>query len=280
MEKYTEWKKEIEKIISQVDGKVCINFYDLNKNNGFSINGKVCINFYDLNKNNGFSVNGDKKVLSASMIKLLILAELMKKIFENKFSLSDTVMMANFMKIEGDGVLKELNTGHHFTLKELATLMIIISDNQATNILIDFLGMENINLLGKELGLKESFLGRKMMDAEARKKGYDNYTCADDISLLLKLIYQEKLINKEASQLMLDILLRQQQGERLQRYLPSDIKIAHKCGDLDNLENDGGIIWLGDRAYILVVLTNGMPNLQCKQTIGKISKFVYDKMEE
>ena len=261
MEKYTEWKKKIEKIISQVEGNVCINFYDLNKNNGFS-------------------VNGDKKVLSASMIKLLILAELMKKIFENKFSLSDTVMMANFMKIGGDGVLKELNTGHHFTLKELATLMIIVSDNQATNILIDFLGMENINQLGKELDLKETFLGRKMMDAEARKKGYDNYTCADDISLLLKLIYQEKLINKEASQLMLDILLKQQQGERLQRYLPSDIKIAHKCGDLDNLENDGGIIWLGGKAYILVILTNGMPNLQCKQTIGKISKFVYDKMEE
>ena len=257
MEKYTEWKKEIEKIISQVEGSVCINFYDLNKNNVFSI-------------------NGDKKVLSASTIKLLILAELMKKISENKFSLSDTIMIADSMKTGGDGVLKELNTGHHFTLKELATLMIIVSDNQATNILIDFLGMENINQLGKELDLKETFLGRKMMDAEARKKGYDNYTCADDISLLLKLIYQEKLINKEASQLMLDILLRQQQGERLQRYLPSDIKIAHKCGDLDNLENDGGIIWLGDRAYILVVLTNGMPNLQCKQTIGKISKFVYD----
>ena len=261
MEKYTEWKKEIEKIISQVEGSVCINFYDLNKNNVFSI-------------------NGDKKVLSASTIKLLILAELMKKISENKFSLSDTIMIADSMKTGGDGVLKELNTGHHFTLKELATLMIIVSDNQATNILIDFLGMENINQLGKELDLKETFLGRKMMDAEARKKGYDNYICADDISLLLKLIYQEKLINKEASQLMLDILLRQQQGERLQRYLPSDIKIAHKCGDLDNLENDGGIIWLGDRAYILVVLTNGMPNLQCKQTIGKISKFVYDKMEE
>ena len=261
MEKYTEWKKEIEKIISQMEGSVCINFYDLNKNNVFSI-------------------NGDKKVLSASMIKLLILAELMKKISENKFSLSDTIMIANSMKTGGDGVLKELNTGHHFTLKELATLMIIVSDNQATNILIDFLGMENINQLGKELRLKKTFLGRKMMDIEARKNGYDNYTCADDISSLLKLIYQEKLINEEASQLMLDILLRQQQGERLQRYLPSDIKIAHKCGDLDNLENDGGIIWTGNKAYILVVLTSGMPNLQCKQTIGKISKFVYDKMEE
>lgn len=261
MEKYTEWKKEINEIIPQVEGEVCINFYDLDKNNGFSI-------------------NGDKKVLSASMIKLLILAELMKKNSENKFSLSDTIMIKDFMKIGGDGVLKELNSGHHFTLKELATLMIIVSDNQATNVLIDFLGMENINQLGRELGLKETFLGRKMMDTEARKNGYDNYTCADDISLLLKLIYQEKLINKKASQLMLDILLRQQQRERLQRYLPSDIKIAHKCGDLDNLENDGGIIWLGDKTYILVILTNGMSNLQCKETIGKISKFIFGKMEE
>ena len=95
MEKYTEWKKEIEKIISQVDGKVCINFYDLNKNNGFSI-------------------NGNEKVLSASMIKLLILAELMKKNSENKFSLSNTIMIANSMKTGGDGILKELNAGHHF----------------------------------------------------------------------------------------------------------------------------------------------------------------------
>lgn len=261
MEKYTEWKKEIEKIILQVEGKVSVNFYDLNKTDGFSI-------------------NGNEKVLSASIIKLLILAELLKKASENKFSLSDTITITNFMKTEGDGVLKELNTGHRFSLKELATLMIIVSDNQATNILIDFLGMENINLLGKELGLKETILERRMMDTEARKNGYDNYTSADDISLLLKRIYQEKLINKEASQVMLDILLRQQQGERLQRYLPTDIKIAHKCGDLDNLENDGGIIWFGDKAYILVVLTSGMSNLQCKWTIGKISKFVYDKMEE
>lgn len=261
MEKYVEWKKAIEKIISQVEGNICINFYDLSKNDGFS-------------------VNGDKKVLSASMIKILILAELMRQISENNFSLSDTIVIANFMKTGGDGVLKELNSGHHFTLKELATLMIIVSDNQATNILIDFLGMENINNLGKELGLKETFLERKMMDSEARKKGNDNYTCADDISLLLKLIYQEKLISKKASQLMLEILLKQQQGERLQRYLPSDVKIAHKCGDLDNLENDGGIIWLGDKIYILVVLTSEMPNLQCKQTIGKVSKYIYDKMEE
>lgn len=72
------------------------------------------------------------------MIKLLILAELVKKVSENKFSLSDAITVTEAMKTGGDGVLKELNSEHHFTLKELATLMIIVSDNQATNILIDF----------------------------------------------------------------------------------------------------------------------------------------------
>ena len=118
------------------------------------------------------------------------------------------------------------------------------------------------------------------MDSNAKEKGYDNYTSSDDIALLLKLIYEGKLINKEASEIILDILSQQQQSERLQRYLPSDIKIAHKCGDLDNLENDGGIIWINDRAYILVVLTSAMSNLECREIIGKISKCIYSKMEE
>ena len=261
MEKYTEWKKEIEKIISEVKGQVSVSFYDLDKNIAFSI-------------------DGDKKVLSASMIKLLILAELMRQVSEAKLSLSQKITLTDSMRVGGDGILKVLASGHQFSLKELAKLMIVVSDNEATNILIELLSMENINTLGRNLALKETFLQRKMMDSKAREKGYDNYTSSDDIALLLKLIYEGKLINKEASEIILDILSQQQQSERLQRYLPSDIKIAHKCGDLDNLENDGGIIWINDRAYILVVLTSAMPNLECRETIGKISKYIYNKMEE
>ena len=248
MEKYTDWKKEIEKIISEVKGQVSVSFYDLGKNIAFSI-------------------DGNKKVLSASMIKLLILAELMRQVSEAELSLSQKITLTDSMRVGGDGILKVLASGHQFSLKELAKLMIVVSDNEATNILID-------------LALKETFLQRKMMDSKAKEKGYDNYTSSDDIALLLRLIYEGKLINEEASEIILDILLQQQQSERLQRYLPSDTKIAHKCGDLDNLENDGGIIWINDRAYILVVLTSAMSNLECRETIGKISKYIYDKMEE
>ena len=153
MEKYTEWKKEIEKIISEVKGQVSVSFYDLDKNIAFSI-------------------DGNKKVLSASMIKLLILAELMRQVSEAKLSLSQKITLTDSMRVGGDGILKVLASGHQFSLKELAKLMIVVSDNEATNILIDLLTMENINALGRNLALKETFLQRKMMDSNAKEKGY------------------------------------------------------------------------------------------------------------
>ena len=149
MEKYTEWKKEIEKIISEVKGQVSVSFYDLDKSISFSI-------------------DGDKKVLSASMIKLLILAELMRQVSEAKLSLSQKITLTDSMRVGGDGILKVLASGHQFSLKELAKLMIVVSDNEATNILIDLLTMENINTLGRNLALKETFLQRKMMDLKAQ----------------------------------------------------------------------------------------------------------------
>lgn len=262
MKDYLIYKNQIEKIISNVEAQVCVSFYDL-----------------DLKKS--FSINGDKKVLSASLIKILIMATVMKNIKENTLSLEDKISITENMKTNGDGILKELSAEHKFSIKELITLMIILSDNQATNILIDIVGMENINILAQELELKQTILERKMMDNVARENEKDNYCCADDIALLLKMIFEKNLVDEKSSDLMLEILLKQQQGERLQRYLPDDIKIAHKCGDLKNVENDAGIIWTRSKKYILVVLVSFVKNnLEAKQMIGEISRYIYKKMEE
>ena len=262
MKDYLIYKNQIEKIISNVEAQVCVSFYDL-----------------DLKKS--FSINGDKKVLSASLIKILIMATVMKNIKENTLSLENKISITENMKTNGDGILKELSAEHKFSIKELITLMIILSDNQATNILIDIVGMENINILAQELELKQTVLERKMMDNVARENGKDNYCCADDIALLLKMIFEKNLVDEKSSDLMLEILLKQQQGERFQRYLPDDIKIAHKCGDLKNVENDAGIIWTRSKKYILVVLVSFVKNnLEAKQIIGEISRYIYEKMEE
>lgn len=244
-----------------------------------TVPGTVCVAYRDLSTGEQFSIRGDRSVHSASTIKLLILAELMDRVRLGQLSLSQTVTVTAQMHTGGDGILKELLPGHSFTLQEIATLMIIVSDNQATNILIDLLGMDAINARGKALGLTGTILGRKMMDSEARKQGKDNYITADDMAFLLQEVYHERLIDAESSRIMLDILKRQQQTGRLQLYLPEEVPVAHKCGDLDFLENDGGIVYAEDHPYILVVLTSQMAsNKEGRETIGVVSKMVYDSI--
>lgn len=239
------------------------------------------VHFYDVNQRRGFSCEGTRAVPSASTIKILILAELLRQVEAGKLSLGQEVLIRKEDWTGGDGILKELEPGHSFTLKELATLMIIVSDNLATNRLIGLVGMENVNALGKSLGLTAAHLGRKMMDSAAKERGEDNWICADDLGLLFRKIYEGTLVSPAASALMLDILKRQQQGERLQRYLPEGVPLAHKCGDLTGVENDGGIFLLPEKPYILVVLTSQMPDsLTGKRTIGKISRQVWEWMKE
>lgn len=241
--------------------------------------GNIAVSFYDLKEKSGFSIDGEKRMLSASTIKLVIVAELMRRVHIGETSLENRITVTAQMKTGGDGILKELEPGHSFTLKELLTLMVIISDNEATNILIDFLGMESINQMAQTMHLKQAHLGRKMMDSKAEEAGHDNYICAEDIRDVLKSIYEGTCIDKESSKMMLDILKRQQQSGRLQLYLPESVVIAHKCGDLDCVENDGGIFLLPKHPYILVVLTNEMPtNKDGREAIGKISWIVFQAL--
>ena len=244
-----------------------------------SVSGMVCVSFLDLTTGEKFSIHGDRSVHSASTIKLLIMAELMSRVQSGSLSLDQKIVITPEMKTGGDGILKELEPGHSFTLKEIMTLMIIVSDNQATKILIDLLGMDAINARGKALGLAQTVLGRKMMDSEARKQGRDNYISSNDMTSILKSIHEGTLIDAKYSNIMLDVLMRQQQNGRLQLYLPEELPIAHKCGDLDCLENDGGIIYAENHPYILVVLTSAMPsNKEGREVIGHISKIVYDSI--
>ncbi|MEG1932210.1 MAG: serine hydrolase, partial [Pygmaiobacter sp.] len=215
----------------------------------------VAVVWKDLTDGTGFSIAGDKVFPSASTIKLVIMATLLEEVAAGKRALTDTLTLTEAMLTGGDGVLKELKPGHTFTLEEILTLMIIVSDNMATNIFIHLLGMDAINAQAKKRGLTAAHLGRCMMDGEAKKQGHDNYISAEDMANLLEQIYTGKFVNAEMSALALGILKRQQQMGRLQLYLPEEVLVAHKCGDLDFLEHDGGIVLLEGRPYILVVLT-------------------------
>lgn len=241
----------------------------------------ISVSFYDLDQGEGFSINGDEKVPSASMIKFLILLKALDECDKGKINLEDTIRLDDYEKVDGSGILKELSRDHKFSIRELLTLMIIVSDNTATNILIDLLGMEEINKIGHDLGLEKTSLERKMMDSHAREKGLENFTSSNEILKLLKMIYEKDFVSEDYSDLALGILLRQQERQRLQRYLPEDLKIASKSGDLDNLENDGGIFFTKNKNYILVVLVNqAKSNVLAKEIIGEISLKIYKEIGE
>jgi beta-lactamase class A len=241
--------------------------------------GNIAVFVKDLSTNEEIKINENLVFPSASTIKISIMSELFSKINDGVFDFNDTVEINENMRTGGDGILKDLEPGHKFTLKELTTLMIILSDNMATNILIDLLGMDNINSTIQKLGLPNTRLQRKMMDSQAAREGRENYITASDLANILELIYSGENVNKKYSGIMLDILKRQQVRGRLDLYLPEDTVIAHKTGDLDNLEHDGGIVYLPEKEYIVCVLTNDTEtNKDGREIIGKISKMVYDKM--
>lgn len=241
-------------------------------------NGNIAVLIKDLSNNEEIKINENMAFRSASTIKLSIMSELLNRVNEGSLNLDDKIELTEKLRIGGDGILKELKTGHKFTLEEIMSLMIIVSDNMATNILIDLLGMDNINKTIHNLGLNNTKLQRKMMDSHAVKAGRENFITANDFAYILELIYKGKNINEKCSNIMLDVLKRQQVRGRLDLYLPEEIMIAHKTGDLDNLEHDGGIVYLSDKEYIICVLTDKTDsNKEGREIIGKISKMVYDE---
>lgn len=241
--------------------------------------GNIAVFVKDLKSNKTIKINENSVFPSASTIKLSIMSELFNKINEGVYKLNDVIEITEGMKTGGDGILKELNCGHKFTLEEICTLMIIVSDNMATNILINLLGMSNINAAIKNLELQDTKLQRKMMDSQAAREGRDNLITANDFAHIFELIYNGKNVNTAFSQLMLNFLKRQQVRGRLDLYLPEEVVIAHKTGDLDCLEHDGGIVYLQDKAYIICVLTNQTEsNKEGREIIGKISRLVYEYM--
>lgn len=237
----------------------------------------IAVAIKNLNTNETIMINQDKVFYSASTIKLLIMSEVLRQVKEGKHSLDELITLTDDKKVAGAGILKEFNSGHKFTIREIMTLMIVLSDNIATNMLIDLTGIDNINKMASRLNLKNTVLQRKMMDAIAAKAGMENKTCAEDLLHILELIYKGEDVDKKYSDIMIDILKRQQVTGRLDLYLPAGTVIAHKTGTLDKLEHDVGIVYLPNCTYIICVLTsNDETNIEGKEVIGMISKKVYD----
>ena len=217
------------------------------------------------------------KFPAASLIKLPILAAAFYAVREKKISLEELVTIKKKDVTGGSGKLKALSLPKKFTFVQLLELMISSSDNTATNKVIEILDFEYINSTFKRLGLTDTALRRKMMDFSQRKKGVENYTSAADISYLLEKIYKEKLVNQRLSKLALIFLKKQKVNDRLPRYLPAEVVVAHKTGLERGVVHDAGIIFTSNGDYLICVLVKGGKSYaRAKKFIAQLSLLAYN----
>ena len=218
--------------------------------------GKIGLYVCYPNKGEGYGFNADMPLEAASVIKLPIMVEAFRQKEAEIIDFDAPVTIRKEDKLPSCGALTYLHDGVSVTVGDLVTLMIILSDNTATNLLIGMLGMENINTTIEELGLTGTRLNRMLFRPELSRQGIQNYVSAVDMGKILQGLLAGEIVSAQASARMLEILGDQRLNGKLPFYLHSrDIDCAHKTGEDSGITHDVGVIF-GDETCVVCFLSN------------------------
>jgi beta-lactamase class A len=241
-----------------------------------AVRGTVAVAARDLRRERALDLRADERFPSASVIKVPILVELMAQVEAAELRLEQTVCLEDAHRVPGSGVLSMLHSGMDLTLEDLAHLMITVSDNTASNMLIDLLSCERINARLERLGLQQTRLGRKFYDFEARDRGLDNWAAAGELADLLVGIERRQVVSAAACENMLAIMRKQQFDNRIPKLLPPDTLVAHKTGSVTGVCHDIGIIYSPAGPLALAVLTRDIDEAAAAEgAIRHIARLVY-----
>jgi beta-lactamase class A len=257
--------------------------------------GNMSVYMKNLKTGEEIAIDADSVYETFSVIKVPIMAEVLRQSEAGKFKLSDRITIKAGDARIPSGVLYTLDPGLQPTIKDLITLMIVISDNVATDLLGDKVGRTNVTKSMKQLGLEKTeiqfsdldwdrtWLGsmdpsyKRASGDQTLKFPFDKYSeervqeafgktiyesniyfghsTAREIGRLFEQMVQGKLVSKQASDFMLDTMKKQQVNNRFPKYL-KDVTIAHKTGDGQPfIANDAGLMWVKDQPIVLVVFT-------------------------
>jgi beta-lactamase class A len=218
----------------------------------------------------------DKPFPAASMIKVPIMVACFKAAAENRISLRDVLRLKPADKTRGSGSLRVSPSGTPVTVEKLVELMVASSDNTAANMLIDLLGFEYLGTTFRGLGLEHTNLSRKMMDFRSRRKGVENYTTPREMAGLLESIYRGTCVSPDVSARCMAVLKDQKVNDRIPRYLPRTVCVAHKTGLENGVCHDAGVVYSKRGNVLICVLTQGNTGATiAKRMIGRIASRVY-----
>lgn len=257
--------QEKQKVLWQ---KLEASIHDLDQH----LDGVMGVALEDLTTGDQFLLHENEVFAQASSIKIAVLAELYRQAQQGKLKLTDLYTVQASDLVADSNIMGGLTPGiTRLTLRDLATMMVAVSDNSATNVLIDRVGMENVNAMLDSLGLSHTRLRRKMMDLDAAKHGRENISTPSEMMTLLAALYRGKVLNKEMESDFFT-MLSTGKDSWIPRDLPADLKIADKPGELEAVRNDSGIVFVEGRPYVICVMTAFLRNERDgEEAISKVS---------
>ena len=221
-----------------------------------NLDGVMGVAVLDLTDGHKYLLHENAVFAQASSIKICVLAELYRQAQQGKLKLTDIYTVNAADLVQDSDIMNGLTPGvTRITLRDLATMMVAVSDNAATNVLIDRVGMDNVNAFLNSQGLHETKLRRKMMDLKAASEGRENVSTPNEMMTLLQSLYRGEILNKEMTADFFKVLSTHKDSW-IPRNLPDDLKIANKPGALEGVRNDSGVIFVENRPYILCVMTS------------------------
>jgi len=224
--------------------------------------------------------NPERIFPQGSTIKILILIELFRQAETGEIDLKASYLVRDVDKVGGAGILKEL--GHEsvrLTVRDLAVLMMVLSDNTASNLLIDLVGLERINQTVQDLGFQHTRLTRRFQDYYALHTGLDNTSTPREMVRLLSRLYHHELVDPTTTSGILDLMQRPKPGE-IRQLLPEELVIAHKPGGLNGGVSDAGIVYQPDSPYVIALMTNFLHDTdQGREVLAQASWLVWRYFE-
>jgi beta-lactamase class A len=234
----------------------------------------VGVAIVDLTDQRSFYLNADAIYPTASTIKIAVLGELYSQTERARSGakLGDLYVVNAKDAVGGEGVLQALTPGvTRLTNRDLATLVVSLSDNAAANVLIERVGMDNVNAWLTRLGLKDTRLRRRMMDVNAAQQGRENTATPRELVTLLGAVHEGRVFGKATTDDFLKMLGTPKAGY-ITRLLPAELTVANKPGNLDGVRNDAGIVFVPGRPFaIAVMITFARNDLDAELSIARIA---------
>lgn len=221
--------------------------------------GETAVYFIDMESDLELNFDGEKRFESASLMKLVVIAELYRLIQVGKLELDHPLVLKQEQIVGGSGDLKDMVPGMTFTIRVLAEKMITQSDNTATQMLTDFITKDALNKSTKNLGLPGTTVNRDIYDFAAIDRGLDNYITAKDAAHLMEQLARDELPGSEEIHAILE---RQQRNDMLGSGPQQKVRLAHKTGELTGILHDVGVVYAPRGAYVLALLSDKVDDNQ------------------